>query len=117
MTNTHHAINYVELTVDDLEKAKAFYRDAFGWEFTDYGPTYAGIKGPDGEVGGLTEAPVPRPQGGPFVILYSIDLEASAAAIREAGGVITEGPYEFPGGRRLHFTDPSGNELGVWATQ
>jgi uncharacterized protein len=24
-------------------------------------------------------------------------------------------PYEFPGGRRFHFLDPSGNELGVWA--
>jgi predicted enzyme related to lactoylglutathione lyase len=24
-------------------------------------------------------------------------------------------PYAFPGGRRFHFTDPSGNELRVWA--
>jgi predicted enzyme related to lactoylglutathione lyase len=22
---------------------------------------------------------------------------------------------EFPGGRRFHFTDPSGNELAVWS--
>ena len=28
---------------------------------------------------------------------------------------MVEGPYEFPGGRRFHFTDPAGNELGVWA--
>ena len=27
------------------------------------------------------------------------------------------GPYEFPGGRRFHFLDPSGKELGVWAEQ
>jgi len=27
------------------------------------------------------------------------------------------GPYEFPGGRRFEFSDPSGNELGVWAAQ
>jgi predicted enzyme related to lactoylglutathione lyase len=32
-----------------------------------------------------------------------------------AGGVITQAPFEFPGGRRFHFRDPSGNELAVWS--
>ncbi|MFB7886733.1 hypothetical protein ACWFQT_06675 [Cellulosimicrobium cellulans] len=36
--------------------------------------------------------------------------------MQSAGGQVVEGPYEFPGGRRFHFLDPSGNELGVWAT-
>jgi hypothetical protein len=50
------------------------------------------------------------------VLLYSNDLDATATAIGQAGGTVTEGPYEFPGGKRLHLTDPGGNELGVWAT-
>lgn len=113
----HHSINYVELTVVDLAAAKAFYNETFGWEFNDYGPAYAGIKGSDGtEVGGLDAMADTRPAGGPFVILYSDDLDATALAIESAGGAITKGPYEFPGGRRFHFTDPSGNELGVWST-
>jgi uncharacterized protein len=37
----HHAIDYVELTVSDLEQAKRFYTQAFGWRFNDYGPEYA----------------------------------------------------------------------------
>lgn len=112
----HHTINYVELTVTDLAGTRRFYRDAFGWEFNDYGPTYADVRDSDGvEVGGLAVSTQPRPFGGPFVILFSSDLEASLHAIAEAGGVITEPPYEFPGGLRFHFTDPSGNELGVWA--
>lgn len=112
----HHSINYVELTVTDIDAAKAFYHDAFGWEFNDYGPTYAGIKAADGtEAGGLYAAAEARPAGGPFVILYSADLDESMRAIQLAGGRIIEEPYEFPGGRRLHFADPSGNELGVWA--
>lgn len=118
MAATHHSINYVELTVTDLAAAQAFYRDAFGWEFNDYGPTYAGIRAADGtEAGGLWESPEARPVGGPFVILFSTDLDASLRAIQQAGGRIVEEPYEFPGGRRLHFADPSGNELGVWAEQ
>ncbi|TQC44463.1 VOC family protein, partial [Rhodococcus sp. WS4] len=54
--------------------------------------------------------------GGPFVLLYSDDLDASADAVRAAGGSVVNGPYDFPGGRRFHFTDPSGNELGVWSS-
>ena len=52
--------------------------------------------------------------GLPLVILYSDDLDASVDAVRAAGGTVTEGPYDFPGGRRFHFTDPGGNELAVW---
>ena len=43
-------------------------------------------------------------------------VTATVAAVTAAGGEVTEGPYEFPGGRRFHFIDPSGNELGVWSS-
>jgi predicted enzyme related to lactoylglutathione lyase len=36
-------------------------------------------------------------------------------AVKDAGGQVVTGPYEFPSGRRFHFTDASGNELGTWA--
>lgn len=117
-THRHHAIDYIELTVTDLAEAKRFYADAFGWRFTDYGPEYAGIQSPHGqsrpEVGGLRQDQRAR-AGGPLVLLYSSDLDASVDAVRSAGGAVVAGPYEFPGGRRFHFTDPSGNEMGVWA--
>ncbi|MFG2048295.1 VOC family protein [Micromonospora sp. NPDC048935] len=114
----HHAIDYIEFTVTNLVEAKRFYADAFGWEFTDYGPGYAGIRSPHGdsapEVGGLRLDQDIR-AGGPLVLLYSHDLDRSVQAVKEAGGQVLKGPYEFPGGRRFHFTDPSGNELGAWA--
>ncbi|MFC7451195.1 VOC family protein [Rhodococcus daqingensis] len=113
----HHRLNYVELSVTDLTESMAFYRSAFGWEFTEYGPQYAGILGAEGdEVGGLLQVSERRPAGGPFVLLYSVDLDASVDAVRAAGGTVVNGPYGFPGGRRFHFTDPSGNELGVWSS-
>ncbi|MDM4719579.1 VOC family protein [Micromonospora sp. WMMA1363] len=114
----HHAIDYIEFTVTDLTEAKRFYGEAFGWQFNDYGPQYAGIRSPQGgsapEVGGLRLDTQVRP-GGPLVVLFSTDLERSVQAVTEAGGTVTDGPYDFPGGRRFHFTDPSGNELSVWA--
>ncbi len=114
MANTHHAIDYIEFTVRDLVAAKRFYSAAFGWQFNDYGPEYAGIKGATGEVGGLHQSADAR-TGGPLVILYSIDLEKTLAAVRAAGGKVVREPFAFPGGRRFQFVDPSGNELGVWS--
>ncbi len=110
----HHAIDYIEFTVADLDAARRFYADAFGWKFNDYGPDYAGIQGGDGEVGGLRRSDDVQ-TGGPLVILYSRDLEQSLAAVRAAGGSIVKEPFSFPGGRRFHFSDPAGNELAVWS--
>lgn len=117
MTNarhTHHAIDYIEFAVTDMDEAKRFYEAAFGWEFNDYGPEYAGIKKDVGEAGGLRlDATVKT--GGPLVILYSEEIDASVTKVRDAGGRIVKEVFEFPGGRRFHFEDPSGNELAVWS--
>ena len=97
-------------------EAKRFYTAAFDWTFADYGPTYAGIQGDGRDVGGLTQVDhVAR--GGPLVVLYSSDLDATLARVSEAGGEVVKEPFEFPGGRRFHFADPTGNELAVWAEQ
>ena len=112
-THTNLAIDYVEFTVSDVAAAQAFYAAAFGWRFNDYGPDYAGIVGDGGhEAGGLQRGEaVP---GGPLVILYGDDLDAAEKAVVQAGGTIVDPQFDFPGGRRFHFTDPSGNRLGVW---
>ena len=116
MDQTHHVIDYVEINVADLGAARTFYERAFGWQFNDYGPDYAGIRAPsgDGELGGLNATGRPGP-GGPLVLLFSDDLDATAAGVEAAGGTITAPPYEFPGGRRFEFADPSGTVLGVWS--
>lgn len=115
MPKTHHTLDYVELAAPDVAAAKAFYAAAFGWTFTDYGPEYAAIRSADGddEVGGLTAAATAS-RGGPLVLLHSEDLDASVRAVEGAGGTVTSPPFEYPGGRRFHFTDPAGNELGVY---
>jgi uncharacterized protein len=114
--HSHHTIDYVELTVRDLPAAMRFYSAAFGWKFTPYGPAYAGIQGADREVGGLHQSEELRTKG-PLIILYSDNLETSVAAVVAAGGHILMQPYAFPGGRRFHFADPSGNELAVWSAK
>ncbi len=105
-------IDYVEFPGGDLPATKAFYASAFGWTFQDYGPEYqAFTEGLDGGfhsgVGGVATKPL--------VILFAKDLEAMEAKVKAAGGTVTVPIFAFPGGRRFHFTDPDGNELGAWA--
>ena len=104
-------IDYVEQPGGDLPALKAFYSSAFGWSFTDYGPDYAAFS--EGLDGGFDADQAARKT--PMVILYAKDLEAMQAKVRAAGGVITRTIFDFPGGRRFQFRDPSGNELGVWS--
>ena len=113
--STHHSINYIELPSIDLETTKAFYGSVFGWGFIDYGPTYVAITGA-GIDGGFELNPEGRTPStdGALVILASDDLEASQAAVEAAGGAISVSAFDFPGGRRFHFSDPSGNELAIW---
>ncbi len=59
--HTHHAFDYVELAAPDLTAAKAFYAEAFGWEFTDYGPAYTGIHRPAARARWAASTPSDRP--------------------------------------------------------
>ncbi len=106
-------VDYIEFPATDVQATKRFYGEVFGWEFTDYGPDYTSFT--DGRLaGGFRAAPDVAP-GGPLVVLYATDLSGIEARIRESGGQIVKETFEFPGGRRFHFADPSGNELAVWS--
>ena len=103
-------IDYVEMPGTDMAPLKDFYRGAFGWSFIDYGPTYAAFnEGLDGGFQGDAGAGLTKP----LVVLYARDLERMLANVQAAGGGIVQPIFAFPGGRRFHFTDPSGNELAV----
>jgi hypothetical protein len=112
MAPRHHRFDFIEIPATDLGAAKAFYAAAFGWTFHDWGDRYADLL-EAGLSGGLRRVDAAPPRGGPLVIVYSDDLEASERAVVRAGGRITE-RHEFPGGRRFQFLDPSGVELAVW---
>lgn len=111
----HHKFHYIELPATDLAAMKTFYGTVFGWTFKDWGDAYVEILG-GGVEGGFalaTEERQPSKQGA-LVILYSDNLVNSQQSVVEHGGTISMEPIDFPGGRRFHFLDPCGNELGIW---
>ena len=111
------AINYIELPAKDLEATKEFFTQAFEWQFTDYGPDYSAFSN-SGLEGGFFRSELKSDSsqlGAALVVLYSENLEATQSIIEAAGGSINQAIFSFPGGRRFHFIEPSGNELAVWS--
>jgi len=107
-------LDYLELPAGHgtIDLVKSFYAGAFGWSFTDFGPSYSAFdEGLDGGFDGNPDSEPPKP----LPVLYSDDLEATQAAVEAGGGRIVREIFAFPGGRRFHFTDPAGNELAVWS--
>ena len=113
--NLHEKINYVELPANDLAATKAFFESVFGWSFTDYGPEYTAFEN-QGLDGGFFQSDLASSteKGAALIVFYSNQLEATLAKVEKAGGSILRPIYSFPGGRRFHFTEPSGNEFAVW---
>jgi len=103
-------IDYLELPGGDMGGTKAFYAKAFGWTFTDYGPSYAAFN--EGLDGGFDSD---EASDKPLPVLFANDLEAMREKVTEAGGEIIRPIFSFPGGRRFHFRDPAGNEMAVWS--
>jgi D-aminopeptidase len=108
-------IDYIELPTTDVASVKTFYGRVFGWKMQDWGPDYASFE--DGRLTGGFRQEDRVEAGGPLVVIYAVDLEATEAAVRAAGGEIVQEIFSFPGGRRFHFRDPVGNELAVWTDQ
>jgi predicted enzyme related to lactoylglutathione lyase len=113
----HHKINYIEFTTTDLARTKTFYNTVFGWQFQDWGPDYISFTVESGGIDGgfARRATEDEPRATPLIVLYSAELRATEAAIKQAGGEIVVPIFAFPGGKRFHFGDGAGNILAVWS--
>ena len=114
--NEHEKVNYVELPAKDLSATKAFFTQVFGWSFQDFGPEYSAFSN-QGIDGGFFKSELlsSTDNGAALIVFYSNNLEATQEKVKNANGVIIKPIFPFPGGRRFHFTEPSGNEFAVWS--
>ncbi|MCA9979660.1 MAG: VOC family protein [Anaerolineales bacterium] len=113
---THEKLNYVEYPARDISGTRRFFEEAFGWVFEDFGPDYIAFAD-QGLDGGFfrSELASHTAVGGALLIFYSQHLEETLAKVVSAGGEVVRPIFSFPGGRRFHFTEPSGNEFAVWS--
>ena len=113
-TLRHFAIN-----ADDVQRARRFYEAVFGWTFDPWGPpNFYQIKNAgSGFLGALQERRELAPDAkmlGYEVSMGVEDLQATMAAVVEAGGRILMQPYRIEGvGELIYFEDTEGNLVGA----
>lgn len=112
----HEKLDYVEFAAHDLMATRCFFEQVFGWTFEDYGPDYIAFS-KQGLDGGFYRAALQArsASGSALLVFYSARIEDTLEKVQAAGGTILKPVFEFPGGRRFHFAEPSGNEFAVWS--
>ena len=119
---------HVVLAVDDTERAKAFYRTAFGWEpHLEWPGEYAelvlsdvdrlGLYQRDGFVESAGSSLADRPdeaQTGTVLYVRADDLDAIESRLRAAGArPLSERAVRGWGDEAAYYADPDGNIVAV----
>ena len=118
---THGDIGWCDLMTGDVDKARDFYTGVIGWdtEVMDVGKgPYTVFKAGDRPVAGLMAKPPEGPAAGAPTAWTSYvtvdDVDARAARVAGAGGVVLAGPMDIPTvGRMAIVRDPTGGCIGI----
>ncbi len=110
--------SWVDLAADDLEGARSFYGDLFGWEsdvsddpstggYTTFRQDGLAVAGAGGKMGPMPDA---------WTVYMSVEEAASSLArVADSGGSVVAGPMDIlEEGVLGIFTDPTGTFAGVW---
>jgi predicted enzyme related to lactoylglutathione lyase len=111
-------LSYVEFPSSNIAATKSFFEKAFGWSFIDYGPEYTSFSN-QGLDGGFYKSALMSnvSNGSALLVIKSDDLDQTQSIVELAGAQISTPIFSFPGGRRFHFKEPSGNEFAVWSIE
>ncbi|MPV90281.1 VOC family protein [Georgenia ruanii] len=119
---------HFEIPFDDAERARRFYREAFGWQIQDLPELsyHMVTTGPTPEGGGMPTEPgyigggMMQRQGeitSPVVTVDVEDIDAALETIGALGGQTVLGRQPVGDmGFAAYFRDPEGNVVGLWQT-
>ncbi|MEZ4223232.1 MAG: VOC family protein [Polyangiaceae bacterium] len=119
MSNTIGRVVWRECMTKDVNKAKGFYGELFGWKFDEMkmeGMTYNMIKAGDNAIGGLMALPADVPAPPHFASYVSVkDVDAAANAAKANGGQVLHGPMDVPNmGRFAILADSDMAVIAAW---
>jgi uncharacterized protein len=115
---------HFEIPFDDGDRARSFYREAFGWQLMDVpGMSYTlATTGPTGEQGatepGFINGGMLRrqnPNDTPIMVIEVDDIDVALATIESLGGQTLLGRQQVGEmGWAAYFKDVEGNSMGLW---
>jgi YD repeat-containing protein len=110
-------LTHLFMEVGDLERARWFWVEAIGLELVDDRGPYIRVGGHGGFGIGIEQAAGEVDAGGPEIVVYVPDVDASVRRIGEFGIAIEEGPADQPwGARHAWLRDPDGRRISIHST-
>lgn len=112
-------VRWNELATTDQDRAVAFYTGRYGWTqegAMPMGPLgdYKFIHAGGTAIGAIMPAPQGMPRSGWTFYFGVDDIDRATAAVGSAGGTVTDGPRQIPGGEfAVHASDPQGASFGL----
>lgn len=118
---------HFEIHVDDMERAKGFYGEVFGWSFQDWSeyagtPYFGAVTGDENELG-INGALMQRkgappaanqPLNGFSCTMGVEEYDATEKLILENGGKVAVPKYALPGmAWQGYYVDTEGNVFGI----
>jgi predicted enzyme related to lactoylglutathione lyase len=119
---------HFEIYAQDVDRAKKFYADVFGWTYQtwEFGgePYYGILTAPEGSKelginGGLLRRPGPAPVEGQAVIGYACtiqveNIDETIKKIEDCGGTLALAKMAIPGmAWQAYYKDSEGNIFGI----
>ncbi|WLD93792.1 VOC family protein [Alkalihalobacillus sp. AL-G] len=118
---------HFEVHVSDMEQAKTFYGEVFGWKFEDWSefagmPYFGAVTGGEdqpGINGALMQRQGPPPEANQSVSGYVCtmgveDYDSTETKILNNGGKVAMPKYALPGmAWQGYYTDQEGNIFGI----
>lgn len=119
LVNAPGALSWNQLNTNDVEGARKFYAQLFGWEdetFEEDGATYLTVSVDGWRNGGIMTMPEGVQAPPHWLVYFAVeDVEAAAAKVRELGGEVIVPPMDVPAGRITVARDPQGAVFGLFA--
>jgi uncharacterized protein len=122
---------HFEIPADDVERAKGFYGEVFGWQLnttpvgdgeytsvitTSVDPQTFAPTEPGGINGGMTERSGNIPS--PVITIGVDDIDQRLKEVETNGGAVVTPRTAIPGmGAFAYFKDPEGNVMGLWESE
>jgi predicted enzyme related to lactoylglutathione lyase len=119
------SVIHFEIPAKDPMRVSSFYKDAFGWQFSQYpGVDYWSIGTTASDQNGMPTAPGAingglgrkgRPLDAPTVTIRVEDIDKAVERIKQLGGKLAEKKTKVADmGFTAYFKDTEGNLIGLW---
>ena len=110
-------VKFFAIAADDVERARAFYGEVFGWTFEDWGPPGFYLihgAGLQGALQGRDAPPTGTGLRGFEMTIGVDDVDAIAGALARAGGKVVMQKFRIETvGDLIYFEDTEGNRVGA----